>query len=475
MKTYIFLILFLYVYTSGNSQAYLKLVPHSESSTGACDAAIDVTVKGVSTAPYMITWWDNSWQPSTGLHATDLCSGKIITTTVIDMNCRKLESVVFIDPDPTKQVSVDTVILVLPSAPGASDGSLTFHMGNVQPGSTRAFSSSGSGGMTLDSVFTGLQEDNYSYAIYGASGLAYQVGVSLYYSSSLLPCEPFVDSFEITTPTTTTSCDGELFMHPAGASGLYYRYIYMPSGGGSTQINSGVEYNNLQTSLCPGPYLIDTYSDLNNYWMRSTIYVDDPLIADSTWGTPPGGSTPLDTIILSSLTACGIDYDLPVDTAYVSGMTCVLDDYYEVEISVIQGLDTTLAYATSTIDTSHNLCFDITLFCADSSIMRSGGNFSSRNLIYIEKGDIATAGIQELHAVNNLTVFPNPFSNIVSVKTEFEMQKIMVYGMDGKLIQQFNVKNNRIELDLHTLQSSVYFINVLGVNKEMGTMRLVKM
>ncbi len=130
----------------------MKLKVDRGDSLNICDNNIQIELKNQTTGPYVVTWWDNHWSPSAGFHANDLCENTVITTEVLDMNCRHMHANLTIMPDSVPQVYLDTVVAILPSSPGACDGYLSFHFRNVLPSYTRSFGNSGSGGVVFDSV-----------------------------------------------------------------------------------------------------------------------------------------------------------------------------------------------------------------------------------------------------------------------------------------------------------------------------------
>lgn len=466
------------VHFTSAAQAYIKFVGHAESSPGLCDGAVDLYTIG-SPAPYTINWSNGTFSPSAGMRTEDICNGTIITMDLLDGDCRHLSGHIYIDSDPSKQLSLDTILITMPSAPGICDGSIEFRIDNVYPGCTRHFSTPGSGWLTTDSVFTGLCDEGYGYSIYSAaSSVLYEVHVDLSFPGAHGPCEPLIDSIELIPPTTSTSCNGELHVTTTGATGTVYHKIYKLTASGLVQINTLDIYSNVKTGLCQGPYVVESYSTANNYSTYASVYIDDPEIADSSWGAPPMDtlvSSGVDTILLSALTTCGLDYTVNVDSAYVSDYYALDLNYYNVEITLVQDTAITHVYTTAYFDTTHVICFDITLFCADSTFLRAGGgNYSSRNIIFLNPF-IDYNSIRDLEMdEDKVLVFPNPFNDQVLISAEFNLRNIVLYYTDGSLVSEYVVNGKWIELNLSHEPAGIYIAKIIGQNEEIKTLKLIK-
>lgn len=468
MKRIVLIICLIAISTIMYSQAYIKLSVDRGDSLNTCDNNIDIIKYGTASGPYVITWWDNSWSPSSGFHAQDICEGKGLTVELIDTNCNHLRAFVKILPESVQQVYLDSVIATLPSSPGSCDGSLSFFFENVLPGDTKGFSNSGSGGVTTSTVFNGLCEDYYTYSINRNASLICEVTVSLNYAP-VIPCIPFKDSLIITPQSTPGSCDAEveyntLSFEAPGAT-PYYHSIYKPVGGGSVQVNSGVDTSFAFVGLCSGPYIVETKSyPNNNYFVSNKIFVDEPLLEDSIWGSP--NSSQIDTITLQALTNCGINYSFNVDSVFISNMMHIGANQYEFEISVIQLQDTLFSYQIANVDTSHQLCFDLTFFCADSSgfgtSQKSNNPNQLRSFIYFNPNQEGIVTSDVIHNISNeLMVYPIPSTGIIYIETLYNKQSMVnIHGIDGKLYLSKNFNSKLIYLNLDYLTNGVYYITI---------------
>jgi len=76
--------------------------------------------------------------------------------------------------------------------------------------------------------------------------------------------------------------------------------------------------------------------------------------------------------------------------------------------------------------------------------------------------------------INNLEleIFPNPFTDIVTINSSNEIQNLTLTDSRGKIIKTFSLQSENHQLSLQSLESGVYFI----VNpKTLSTYRLIKL
>ena len=89
------------------------------------------------------------------------------------------------------------------------------------------------------------------------------------------------------------------------------------------------------------------------------------------------------------------------------------------------------------------------------SLFAIGGNTASSiqsSISSVQKADIITS-IKEVLQVELIEVYPNPTSNILNLKMEFD--DLYIYDTQGKEVRRFT---NIIEVDLTELKSGMYFI-----------------
>ncbi len=297
----------------------------------------------------------------------------------------------------------------------------------------------------------------------------------------VLPCAPFRDSLIIDPQSGPGGCDATLTYNTTGAAGgtPYYHYIFHSSGGGSTQINPngplGVDTSHFYSGLCTSPYIVETKSyPNNNYFVNNKIFVDDPAIADSVWGV--SSSSQIDTIYLSSLSNCGVNYSDTVDSVYVSNLYHIADDQFEVEVTILQydflsNIDTIISYALAFIDTSHQLCFDITFFCADSTeyiidslMIQKKQNQATELHSYIffdanESGVVTNVNFEKLNQNMEISINPIPSNGLIILENlPIGEGEIEVLGIEGKIHHKTEFRSSFKSIDLSMLPNGVYII-----------------
>lgn len=137
---------------------------------------------------------------------------------------------------------------------------------------------------------------------------------------------------------------------------------------------------------------------------------------------------------------------------------------------------------------------------SQQSINTSGGDIKSSTgsvsysvgQVFHETQKSATGsisqGVQQTYTistmfVNNLAmnltmeVFPNPTANLLQLKVaglRGEKLSYKVLGLDGKLIVSEGIEEEITQVDLHTLPSATYFIEVLRDADKLQTFKVVK-
>ena len=95
------------------------------------------------------------------------------------------------------------------------------------------------------------------------------------------------------------------------------------------------------------------------------------------------------------------------------------------------------------------------------------------------EGDIAVYGnvplSQPEFSQPQLTLHPNPVSDILYIHSEDIISKVSVYDIQGKVIKTISkINSNTSEINLSSLQNGVYFISVLAETGEKLTKKVVK-
>lgn len=77
-----------------------------------------------------------------------------------------------------------------------------------------------------------------------------------------------------------------------------------------------------------------------------------------------------------------------------------------------------------------------------------------------------TLGLQENYFVNNISVYPNPVKDILNFKTEYNISKVEVYDIAGRILSSNSVSENKI--DLSNLKTGNYILKLFAENEIMN-------
>lgn len=81
-------------------------------------------------------------------------------------------------------------------------------------------------------------------------------------------------------------------------------------------------------------------------------------------------------------------------------------------------------------------------------------------------------GINEILATNDVVIYPNPFTDIITVSGDIPLQSVAVYDLSGKMIQE--IRGSEKTISLHDLSSGVYMIKLIMKNGTAKTIKAVK-
>ena len=95
---------------------------------------------------------------------------------------------------------------------------------------------------------------------------------------------------------------------------------------------------------------------------------------------------------------------------------------------------------------------------------------SSDNKVVIIKD--TSLGLTEFDYENQLSIYPNPTVDYISIKNGQNIEKILVYDINSKLVSEFNNKSENLYLG--NLTSGSYFIKILDKNNRTINKKLLK-
>ncbi|MCJ8155415.1 T9SS type A sorting domain-containing protein [Chryseobacterium sp. SSA4.19] len=81
--------------------------------------------------------------------------------------------------------------------------------------------------------------------------------------------------------------------------------------------------------------------------------------------------------------------------------------------------------------------------------------------------------VNETNKQNNITVYPNPTSDVININSKSKISKIEIHSADGKLILSKDIQGISASVNINTLPSGVYFVNTL-TGKENNYQKIIK-
>lgn len=85
------------------------------------------------------------------------------------------------------------------------------------------------------------------------------------------------------------------------------------------------------------------------------------------------------------------------------------------------------------------------------------------NEVKLLNKEICTSSGTEINSKINLSIFPNPFSDHLTVESDQMIEHIEILSVDGRPHKSLFQKENKINLDLH-LSQGIYFLKVYFIN-----------
>jgi len=100
----------------------------------------------------------------------------------------------------------------------------------------------------------------------------------------------------------------------------------------------------------------------------------------------------------------------------------------------------------------------------------SAGDLEIDSIIFSANATLSAD--KEVKFANELSIYPNPAANIINIKTQNTISKVLIFDVTGKnILKENNIKNN--SLNISNLNSGIYFIKILDSNNYKTTRKLI--
>jgi hypothetical protein len=84
----------------------------------------------------------------------------------------------------------------------------------------------------------------------------------------------------------------------------------------------------------------------------------------------------------------------------------------------------------------------------------------------------STLGLSEAEQKNNLSIYPNPTSDYLLVKSDLKIEDIQISDMNGRIINNLKFQDNK--MNLASLQTGIYFAKISDINGKLKTVKIIK-
>ena len=92
------------------------------------------------------------------------------------------------------------------------------------------------------------------------------------------------------------------------------------------------------------------------------------------------------------------------------------------------------------------------------------------------QSNLTVTAVQEDPLIEfEIAAFPNPATDYLNLQVdEFNNLSYQLYDLNGRLLEQNDIQNNKTEISLTNLPSSTYILRVLQKGKELKTFKIIK-
>jgi hypothetical protein len=448
MKHLFSLIFVLVAATYSNFGTAQMVTPTNASSPSACDGSAFFTIYNAYGPPFWSWHWEQDSIQIAGADSVllNLCPGNY--SLVLDSMGIPNYSEPFVIGDPCSNFTNYNSFSNCTA--GNCDGSISFTPVGGSPPYTYMWSN----GTTVQSIST-LCPGTYSIVCTDSYGCSLTESFNIVEQAS----QPLQASLA-TVDDSSSNCTGNVTIYPTGGTAPY------------SILWSTNETTDYLDSLCAGLYSVSVWDANMDSISINFIIIDSSSTYDY---NPYPNATITDTLYGDLVANCMIDYNA-IDSAGL---------YQAVYDSINQNLFVTWAiysptdtiYISDTLGLTGNpgyYALNISVFCPNKS-----GNdfFKIESVIYFNGTDVWTSTLAtNEHLLDRISVYPNPFSNSISIDNkDGSIRSMKLIDLNGRILCEMNqVNSGLVEMNrLEAISSGTYLLILSGENSS-KTYKVIK-
>ncbi len=243
-------------------------------------------------------------------------------------------------------------------------------------------------------------------------------------------------------PDDEVNCIGELVIHTIGRPDFT-----TDIDGGAAFMYSGYH---LEQNLCAGVHTLNV-SDACGNTVSTTFVI--PIDSNYVFNNPF-----IDSIAVDSLGATVEDCDIyynGIDTAFIDSIFAN-GNTVTVIWNIVDSNGSNFDTSSYVLNNGNGVYYlQLSVFCPTKSL---GEYFAVTEAIYFENGDISTAGLAYLDD-DLFELFPNPATDIVTIRFETPDAELVLYDAQGKHIRTQKLISGE-SVSLAQLETGVYFFEL---------------
>jgi hypothetical protein len=260
---------------------------------------------------------------------------------------------------------------------------------------------------------------------------------------------------------TGTMCIGQANTSVSGASGPF-QYSY--DGAAYTSSNTAV-------NLCEGYHSVMVKNATDTAGSYFIISNSNNVINNANTGGPV-----VDTIIYN-FANCSFNYNQTVDSAFLTTATTIDSNTVFLAWEIWQGGSmTAISDTISCLYQQGNNMISLVVFCGSARQMIAGNFNSKRVNDYAKLSYNFPTGIQQKPELSGISVYPNPFTDVVHINAKGEAMNVELLdllGRDLSMSLHGQRSKNGMEFDTSELPQGCYFLRV-SVDGQSKAFKIIK-